>query len=97
MYFHSDDLDCTLGPKDVEMLHRVFERTCFLAGIPKISDRGSQLARFLIDEFRFGHTDEACLLECALWFTKRDARQSKFPTSRRGPGELSRVRGPADE
>jgi hypothetical protein len=96
MYFHSDDLNCALGPKDVEMLHRVFERTCFLAGFPKLSKRGNQLARFLIDEFRVGHTDEACLLECALWFTKRDTRQSEF-SSRRGLGEISRVRGPAHE
>lgn len=97
MYFHSGDLDCTLGPKDVEMLHRVFERTCFLAGIPKLSDRGNQLARFLIDEFRFGHTDEACLLECALWFTKRHARQSEFSTTHSGRVEVSGVRRPANE
>ena len=97
MYFHSDDLDCTLGPKEVEMLHRVFERACSLAGFPKRSDRGYQLARFLIDEFRFGHTDEACLLECALWFTKRRGRELEFSKPSPGLTEGSRVRGAADE
>lgn len=97
MYFHSDDLDCTLGPKDVEMLQRVFEKTCFLAGFPKCSDQGDQLARFLIDEFRFGHTDEACLSEWALWFTKRQLRQSEFPTTPLRLAEVSRRRGLADD
>lgn len=85
------------GAEASKMLQRVFDRACLLSALPKRSDRSDHLARFLIDEFHLGQTDEECLLECALWFARRP---SSPPAPRAGDQPFQRSlqgRGPADE
>ena len=57
-----------LSPHDIVVVRRVFEATCSKKRPGGHADR---LARFIMDEFRFGNTDEASLLECALWHETR--------------------------
>ncbi|WP_158665288.1 hypothetical protein [Ensifer adhaerens] len=56
------------------MLQGIYDKVCLVTALPKRSARSNQLARFLVEEFRLGHTDEACLLECALWFAKKPSK-----------------------
>jgi len=90
MHYLIEKTGCDLSPSDIDLLQRVFEKTCFLAQLSKHSAGGDQVARFLVDEFRLGHTDEACLLECALWFAKR--RPPKSEHLERGPDWIARTR-----
>lgn len=57
-----------LSPHDIVVVRRVFEATC---SKKRPGDHADRLARFIMDEFRFGNTDEASLLECALWYETR--------------------------
>ena len=57
-----------LSPHDIVVVRRVFEATC---SKKRPGDHADRLARFIMDEFRFGNTDEASLLECALWHETR--------------------------
>lgn len=57
-----------LGPHDLALIRRVFETARAKARIPRLSRHADRLASFIADEYRFGNTDEASLLECALWF-----------------------------
>lgn len=90
MHYLIEETGSDLSPSDIDMLQRVFERTCILAQLSKRSAGGDRIARFLVDEFRLGHTDEACLLECALWFTKR--RSPKSENLEHGPAWIARTR-----
>lgn len=57
-----------LGPRDVALIRKVFEAACSKTRIPRLSRDADRLASFITDEFRFGNTHEASLLECAMWF-----------------------------
>ncbi|MNL50293.1 hypothetical protein D3C87_1732970 [compost metagenome] len=60
-----------LSPDDIEMLQRVFDATCFAARMQRRGERADRLAKFIMDEFRIGNSDERTLLECALWRERR--------------------------
>ncbi|MCY1326959.1 hypothetical protein D9M69_124770 [compost metagenome] len=60
-----------LSPHDIVVVRRVFEATCSKICIQRPGDHADRLARFIVDEFGFGNTDEASLLECALWHETR--------------------------
>ena len=55
-----------LSPQDLAVVRRVFEATCLKTRIQERGIQADRLARFIMDEFRFGNTDEGSLLECAL-------------------------------
>ncbi len=74
MYRLSEVPSCDLSPEDIVMLQGIYDKVCLVTALPKRSARSNQLARFLVEEFRLGHTDEACLLECALWFAKKPSK-----------------------
>lgn len=68
-----------LSPHELSVIRRVFEATCLKTRSPACGIQADRLARFIMDEFRFGNTDEASLLECACG-TRRDVfRQSEEP------------------
>lgn len=56
-----------LSPRDLSVVRRVFEATCLKTRLQERGIQADRLARFIVDEFRFGNTDEVSLLECALW------------------------------
>ncbi|OCP23146.1 MULTISPECIES: hypothetical protein [unclassified Ensifer] len=56
-----------LSPDDIEMLQRVFDATCFAAHVPRRGESANRLAKFIMDEFRIGNSNERTLLERALW------------------------------
>lgn len=60
-----------LSPHELSVIRRVFEATCLKTRSPACGIQADRLARFIMDEFRFGNTDEASLLECALWHETR--------------------------
>ncbi|MGF6175149.1 hypothetical protein ABIE33_003457 [Ensifer sp. 4252] len=60
-----------LSPQDLAVVRRVFEATCLKTRIQERGIQADRLARFIMDEFRFGNTDEGSLLECALWHETR--------------------------
>ncbi|KQW46849.1 hypothetical protein ASD02_34890 [Ensifer sp. Root1252] len=60
-----------LSPRDLSAVRRVFEATCLKTRLDGRGIQADRLARFILDEFRFGNTDEASLLECALWHETR--------------------------
>jgi hypothetical protein len=93
MYFLSIGPGGSFSPDDLDILQRVFERACFLTAVPKRSACSDRLARFLIEEFRLGHTDESCLLECALWFAKGLSQKKSPPENWKWDG----IHGTADE
>jgi hypothetical protein len=61
------------APQQIGTLQRIFDRICFEARIPRQDVRAGRLAKFLMDEFRFGNTDEVALTECGRWFCRRVA------------------------
>ncbi|KOF12848.1 hypothetical protein AC244_33095 [Ensifer adhaerens] len=60
-----------LSPRDLSVVRRVFEATCLKTRLQERGIQADRLARFIMDEFRFGNTDEVSLLECALWHETR--------------------------
>ncbi len=71
--------DCRLEGDEVEMLQRVFDLVCFEARIPRKDARANKLARFLLEEFRVGNTDEGALMECARWLVRRRTPELHVP------------------
>jgi hypothetical protein len=85
-------------PVDRAMLQRVFATACLLEQVEIPSPRGAQLVRFLLDEFRLGQTEEACLLECAIWFAKRRPEIPHAPSQALARRQTAQqFHGPADE
>ncbi|NVD38893.1 hypothetical protein HT585_08505 [Ensifer sp. HO-A22] len=60
-----------LSPRELSVVRRVFEATCLKTRIQERGVQADRLARFIMDELRFGNTDESSLLECALWHETR--------------------------
>ncbi|OMQ33900.1 hypothetical protein [Ensifer sp. 1H6] len=90
-----------LSPHELSVVRRVFEATCLKTRIQARDIQADRLARFIMDEYRFGNTDEASLLECALWHeTRRIPSKAKnrsivdIRTARtregRDPGQMSK-------
>lgn len=61
-----------LSSHEIVVVRRVFEATCPKICIQRPGEHADRLAKFILDEFGFGNTDEASLLECALWHETRD-------------------------
>ncbi len=60
-----------LSPDELSVVRRVFEATCLKTANQGRGKQADRLARFIMDELRFGNTDERSLLECALWHETR--------------------------
>ncbi|CAN7642575.1 MULTISPECIES: hypothetical protein [Ensifer] len=71
MAIHFDQSGFELAPEQLDTLQRIFDRICFETRIPRQDIRAGRLAKFLMDEFRFGNTDELALTECGRWFCRR--------------------------
>ena len=61
-----------LSHQDIVVVRRVFEAICSKTCIQRPGARADRLAKFIMDEFGFGNTDEASLLESGLWHETRD-------------------------
>lgn len=81
MAIHFEQSGFELAPDDIDMLRRVFDRICIEARLPRQDARAGHLARFLMDEFRVGNTDEAALTECGRWLCKRGRSTHHVPSS----------------
>lgn len=73
MAIQFDQSAVLLATEQSGTLHRIFDRICFEASIPRDGDRASRLAKFLMDEFKVGNKDEWALTECGRWFCRRAA------------------------
>ncbi|KQW34868.1 MULTISPECIES: hypothetical protein [Ensifer] len=71
MAIQFDQSGFELAPQQIGTLQRIFDRICFEARIPRQDIRARRLAKFLMDELRFGNTDEVALTECGRWFCRR--------------------------
>jgi len=87
MAIHFDQSGFEFAPEQIDTLQRIFDRICFAARISRQDVRAGRLAKFLMDEFRFGNTDELALTECGRWFCRRaSSRQreaSREPSTQR--------------
>ncbi|WP_457588440.1 hypothetical protein [Ensifer canadensis] len=77
MAVHFDQSGFGLAPDQIEILQSIFDRICVEARIPRYDPRAGRLAKFLMDEFRFGNTDELALTECGRWFCKRASPRNR--------------------
>lgn len=91
MAIHFDQSGFEFAPDQIETLQRIFDRICFEARIPRIDNRAGRLAKFLMDEFRLGNTDEVALTECGRWFCRRNCptSPSRGPQPRTGTNALN--------
>ncbi|MNL42718.1 hypothetical protein D3C87_1651890 [compost metagenome] len=85
MAIHFDQSGSELAPDQIDTLQRIFDRICFEARIPRQDTRAGRLAKFLMDEFRFGNTDELALTECGRWFCKRATLAQRGATREQHP------------
>ncbi|NRP21572.1 hypothetical protein LPJGGPFB_04831 [Ensifer adhaerens] len=77
MAIHFDQTGFEFAPEQIDILQKIFDRICFETRIPRHDVRADRLAKFLMDEFKVGNTDEMALTECGRWFCKRaSTRQS---------------------
>ncbi len=77
MAIHFDQSGFEFAPEQIDSLQRIFDRICFETRIPRHDVRAGRLAKFLMDEFRFGNTDELALTECGRWFCKRASSRQR--------------------
>lgn len=63
--------DSEIGPDNLEMLQRTFDRVCIWCNIPRYGKRADRLARSLTAQFRKGMSDETSLFEHAMWLEQR--------------------------
>lgn len=56
-----------IGPEEIDMLQRTFDRVCIWCSIPRYGKRADRLARHITDQFRKGMRDETALFENAIW------------------------------
>lgn len=77
MAIHFDQTGFDFAPEQIDTLQRIFDRICFEARIPRHDVRAGRLAKFLMEEFKLGNTDELALTECGRWFCKRASSRQR--------------------
>lgn len=77
MAIHFDQSGFEFAPEQIDTIQRIFDRICFEARIPRQDVRAGRLAKFLMDEFRLGNTDELALTECGRWFCRRGSSRQR--------------------
>ncbi|WP_143348244.1 hypothetical protein [Ensifer adhaerens] len=63
--------DGQIGPDDLDMLQRTFDRVCIWCDIPRYGKRADRLARHITGQFRRGVSDERVLFENAMWLEQQ--------------------------
>ena len=63
--------DSQIGPDDLDMLQRTFDRVCIWCSIPRYGKRADRLARHITGQFRRGVSDERVLFENAMWLEQQ--------------------------
>ncbi|MBW0366888.1 hypothetical protein [Ensifer adhaerens] len=63
--------DGPIGPDDLDMLQRTFDRVCIWCDIPRYGKRADRLASHITGQFRRGIADERVLFENAMWLEQQ--------------------------
>ncbi|MBP1873561.1 hypothetical protein J2Z19_003276 [Ensifer adhaerens] len=90
MAIHFDQTGFDFAPEQIDTLQRIFDRICFETRIPRYDVRADRLAKFLMDEFKFGNTDELALTECGRWFCKRASSRQRAVSTGQPPQRQTR-------